>query len=419
MGSNRTYWGFLRDCSSGPLLVASCIARSAAGLLPYGITVFYVARNEIFLAGVVSAAMMISGSLTSGIRGRIVTKYSPRIALVSMSIVSAAASLVMVGVDGILIFDTVKRLLELLCAIGIGVAMPPVSAVIRDVWNNIAVNQTENTTLHSLDSVLEETVFAVTPFVLATIWLLLNPGVGVAVSAVLGVLGNVVLVAFGVRSTPQVKYVFVHKAVIETANIHERLDKAYWFRGAFSLLSPQYGLGFGLSALTLLLPKETEIVWGSDALSGYVLSLISVSGMLATLLWGKRHHMSHARAYALLSFLVAVSDMMFVSATFVGNRYVAGTTLVIAAVLYGSAMSPMFVTAYTWIDMHIEPDRRIVVNSLLGGAYNLGDGCSSVMTGLISALPLRGALSFACAIAAVAELPAAGLKYVGAQEGHR
>ncbi|KAB7788703.1 MFS transporter [Bifidobacterium leontopitheci] len=417
--SNRTYWGFIRNAVSGPLLGASCIARAAAGLLPYGITVYYIAKNEYALAGIVSAVMMIASSLTSGVRGRIVEQYSPRIALIAMAAVNGVTALMTIGIDSIPSENVmVKYPVEMLCAIGSGISLPPVSAVIRDVWNTITDDQTENMTLHSLDSILEEAVFSITPFITSTLWLFMSPVVGVVAGALLGVLGNAIIVICGIQSTSRVRELFSRRSMLKPVVGMQKLwQRSYWFRGAWALLIPQYGVGFGLSALTLLLPKVTESLWGNEAFSGYLLSAISISGVLATMVWGKMHlKITQAKKYMLLSVAICISNMIFLSIPFVGNGIYAGLLLIMAVILYGSAMSPMFVTAYTWIDLHVNVNNQITANTMLGGAYNLGDGCSSIFTGVIAASPLCVALPVVCAVVIAAELPAGCIGYVDRAE---
>ncbi|MFN8074147.1 MAG: MFS transporter [Kineosporiaceae bacterium] len=369
-----TYGRILRRRGLSGLLLAAVLGRLAAGVVPFGAVAMFTEADSPSLAGVAFASFLLVGAFTGPARGRLVDRRGAATMLPIMAV--AFGGLILLGA---LVADVAP--IAALIALGLSpAAAPPSSAVLRSTWTAIAATREENRALHSLDSVLEEAGFVVSPLLTAGIWAVAGPRWAVAVGAGAALVGTALLLTFARASGGLVWETFEKRSPTAGVRAEGRSGGrrgVVFTRGGAALLAPMSGLGIAMGTAAVVLPAWAEH-HSAPEVSGVILAVISLGGVAAGLLFGrvKQPRVTARSQYALA--LVAVASgtaVMGLSTGFPGA--VAG------ALVLGAGMTPMFIVGYLLVGEMIEAGRHTEANAALGSAYNIGSGGAAAAAGAL------------------------------------
>lgn len=395
-----------RDIAS--VLTVVNIGRLSSGVVPFGIVAYFTDKHAYAQAGIASSVFMVVTALTAPAKGRMISRLSPKVTLLPMSILYALAC-----AAGILLADQLPFVVVLAFILTGGACAPPTGAVVRSLWTEIAGdNDAENRALHSLDSVSEEFTFAIAPVITAAIWAWAGAVWAVPIGGVLTIVGTALLLAVGLTGSAPTRHVLTQQLQPDAPTAKPtgfrgrcaHAVAAYRSRAAVGLLVPMLGLGAAMGALSIVLPAWASNHVGSPAFSGVLLGVVSLAGAIAGLVAPKlpTAHLSDVRQYQLAAGTVAISMVVFA---------VSGSVAVslIAAVLLGVGMTPMFISAYVLVGKIARKQDHTEINAALGSGFNLGDGLTGLVIGVLITLT-SGAVALGVFAAVVAVLAsAAGL----------
>lgn len=379
MTSAVSYWKILTNRETGPLLLAANFGRLSGGLVPFGLVAFYTDRNEPVFAGIASVTFMVISSLTAPYKGRLVTRYSPRTAILPMSLIFALLVTAGVSLD-----VTGFGFAPAITGISAGSAFaPPTPAVVRSVWTNISDTQQMNRALHALDSTTEELTFAISPLITAFLWSTIGPFWSIPIGLFAGLIGNATIVWLASRPPASSRVLMTQPRTsqgcdnIENTNgTHKRALSLYLRPSATGLLLPMLGLGVVMGGLSLVLPSWAGENLGNQSASGLLLAIISFAGFAAGLVFGRlpERWVSARLQYQMSAALISVGALFFsLSDDIVGA--------ICAAILIGVGMTPMFIASYAMVGDYFSGHEHTEINAALGSTFNIGDGLASLLCG--------------------------------------
>jgi MFS family permease len=399
---SQTYRALLRRPGIVGLLTSAMIGRLASGMVPFGAVAAFTDQGRPALAGFAFAIFLIGVALTGPWRGRLVDRRGAGAVLPGLSV--AFTVLVIIAAA------TLGRLpVMALAALGLAACLaPPNSAVLRSVWTATARTDDENRALHSLDSVLEEVVFVISPLLTSAIWVTAGSRWALVVGAVAALAGTGLLVTVARTAGNHVWDVFQgHGSPPDqqpgaTSSNRPRGNRAgiVRSRGGLALLLPMAGLGVALGATAVALPSWAK-AHDSAAFSGVLLAVISAAGVLTGLFYGVRRVPGSRWQQYSGAVLVTALGVAVIALAHAPALAVLGTILV------GAGMTPMFVVAYLLVGDAVPQAQRTEANAALGSAYNLGSGAAAAAVGtMMVATSVPTALIAAAALTALTALAA-------------
>lgn len=394
-----TYRDVLRDRDVALMLAVVNIARLSSGLIPFGIIAFYASRNEYAFAGIASAVFMVVTSVTAPAKARLLTRLSPRRVVMPMvSAYGALCSAAILAAD----HGTPFALAVAVIAAG-GCVAPPLGSVVRSAWNHVAPTPEASRVLHALDSVTEEFTFAVAPILTSAIWITVGASWIVPVGAVFAIIGAALVMAVGLRANSKTRGLFAlpqrSPILLNAGSRRERLASSlavYRSPAASGLIIPMFGLGVAMGALSIVLPDWSRIHLGEEAVSGILLGIISLAGAATGLVAGRlpTRKISDLRQYQLACALVVVAMFLFAVSQDL-------FTSVVAAIILGAGMTPMFIASFVIVGQVVTPSDHTEVNAALGSGFNLGNGAATFGAGILVASIDGPATLLMCAVATV------------------
>jgi MFS family permease len=260
--------------------VAVVVFATLIGRLPIGISglaiLLYVREvtGSFAAAGVCTGALALGSALGAPFQGRLVDRRG-----VGMLVPLAgahAAGLVAVWLTGAA--DAPAVVLALLAGLT-GVAMPPVSSVLRSRWPYLLAERPELLGgAFALDSVLIELVFVVGPLITTVVVATVGAQYALVVSAACVLTGTLMLLS-GLAGHPGPQpSVGGGRAFGLGALAHP---------GLRTLVFASLPVGFALGTIEVTVPAFSEAE-GSKALAGVLLAIWSCGSGLAGLAWGAR-----------------------------------------------------------------------------------------------------------------------------------
>ncbi|MGO4536230.1 MFS transporter [Leifsonia sp. 2MCAF36] len=396
-----TYRELLRRRDIALMLSVVNISRLASGLIPFGIIAYYTSENDYALAGAASAIFLIVTAISAPAKGRFITRWSPRSVVMPMVLAYGA----LCGASTLVAQAGAPTLVPLAMIAAGSLIVPPVGALVRSSWNRLAPGGDESRTLHALDSVTEELTFAVAPVLTSVIWVTWGAAWTVTTGAASAIIGTALILAAGLRRSSGVRSIFADRALVLAPAAGRpwftRLAsglRIYSSRRTAGLLAPMFGLGVAMGGLSLVLPDWSQRHVGQAAFSGILLGVISLSGTVVGALAGRlpTRVLSDVRQYQLACGLTGLAMILFAAADDV-------VVAVIASVILGAGMTPMFIASFVIVGQVIPVHSHTEVNAALGSGFNLGNGCATLSVGvLIAALPGSMTLAVAALIVVAA-----------------
>ena len=373
MDDNRvSYWSLLLRRGFSGLLVAVGLGRLAAGLIPFGLTAVYMQEDQFLSAGIASICFMFASSLTAPVRGRMIDRYSPKVAL---PIMTALTTVLLCCGFLLLRSDEAGYYGALLVLLASAVA-PLNSVVLRSTWSIVAPNEDERRALHALDSILEESVFVCSPLLVAALWALMGPQWAILLGAVAVLSSTLLLFAFAYRSGEQVIVVF------ESRTLSKRCPG--FLKKPILLTSPGLVLSLPMAsfALTIGACSVAFAAWSSFyttvTFTGVLSAATSVGGIVGGLIYGKLK-LSDEQASFSYFVMPCVSALAVLFMAFSTNAFFS----LLVAFVVGLVMTPMFVAAFVRVPRLFSREHINEANASIGATYNIGAGVGGLLAGYL------------------------------------
>ncbi len=260
-----------------------------------------------------------------------------------------------------------------LCAAA-GLAAPPLGSSMRALWAALTPEPTARQRAYSVDGVVEETLFAVGPLVVAALVAVSGALAALLLSAALNLVGTVLMVtspivtAYG-PSGRQLGRSRRSRWLRGPPGLPRSARASWWgpfgSRGFGLLVGALLGVGLGAGPLEVAVVARAQAA-GRPGAAGYLFAGLSISSVAGGLLWGR---LSHRRAVAVqVGLLVAVMAAGQAAAALV----VGLPLLAVVLVLAGSAGSPVFIASYLAVDDLVSPSNRTEASTWVNTAYNVG-----------------------------------------------
>jgi MFS family permease len=276
-----------------------------------------------------------------------------------------------------------------------GLAAPPLGPSMRAVWAALTPDPAARQRAYGLDSVVEETLYAVGPLLVGVVVAVSSARTALAATAVLNLVGSI-----GMATAPAAP------AGHRTRAGGPRPGLLGPFRGpGFGLLAAaMVGIGLGTGPIDLAIVARAHSAGHTEG-AAYVLAALSVGSALGGLVWG---HLTHRRATSTrLGLLVAAMAVGAVAAAL-------SPTLPLLALVFtltGAVEAPAFITAYVAADELAPPPSRTEATTWVTTSSNLGVSLGSAAAGLL--VDRSGATSALLAGAVVLALTAAAVLTTG------
>jgi MFS family permease len=269
------YARILRTPGVGLLVLATVIGRMPIGIS--GLAVLLYVRDvtgSFAAAGLSTGALALGSALGAPLQGRVVDRRGVGM-LVPLAAFHAAGLLALWGAGSL------EAPAAALAAISLvtGVAMPPLTSVLRSRWPYLLAGQPELVAgAFALDSVLIEIVFVVGPLVTTVVVATVGPQYALIVSAACVLAGTLMMLS-GLTGRPGPE--------------PTRADKRAYGLGALAdpglrtLVFASLPVGFALGSIEVAVPAFSDAE-GSKALAGVLLAVWSCASGAAGLAWGAR-----------------------------------------------------------------------------------------------------------------------------------
>jgi len=271
----RVYARILRTPGVALIVLATLLGRLPIGVSGLAILLFVREVSGSFAAaGLCTGALALGSAAGAPFQGRLIDRRGAGMLLPLASV--HAGGLVLIWLAG---EATGSVVLLALLSLATGVAMPPVSSVLRSRWPYLLPGRPELLAgAFALDSVMIEIIFVTGPLITTVVVATVGPQYALIVSAACVLSGTAMMLA-GLSGKPG----------------PERADPDRPALGLGALASPglrtlvfaSLPVGFTFGTLEVVLPAFSEAE-GSAELAGVLLAVWSASSGVAGLVWGAR-----------------------------------------------------------------------------------------------------------------------------------
>lgn len=319
-----TYRAAFRVPGSAMFCAAAFVARIPIALYPIGLVLLISVRTGHYgFAGVLSGGYVVANGIGNPVLARLVDRLGQHRVLPW----GAAAHATAVASICILALANTPDWTLLAPTIAAGFCYLPIGSLARARWSYVLGSRPELTTAYSLESTLDEVIFAVGPLIVTVIATQLDPVLGLALGAVLVCGGSLWLRTLRASEPPP------HPVGAP------RTRSAIRYRGMGLLALASAGMGGVFASV------EVSIVafcgqHGHTGLSGFVLACFALGSGVSGLLYGARQRtepvVARFRRQALIFMLMPT---VFLTAVNVG-------VLAACAFVAGLAIAPTLITGF-------------------------------------------------------------------------
>jgi MFS family permease len=269
------YARILRTPGVALIVLATLIGRMPIGISGLAILLYVREVTGSFAAaGVCTGALALGSGLGAPLQGRLIDRRG--VGMLAPLATAHAGGLLGVWAAGA-VYAPAAALAVL--ALLTGVAMPPVSSVLRSRWPYLLAERPELVGgAFALDSVLIEVIFVVGPLVTTVVVATVGPQYALIVSAVCVLAGTLMLLSglaghSGPRPSREGRRAFGLGALADP--------------GLRTLVFASLPVGFALGSIEVAVPAFSEAE-GSKALAGVLLAVWSCGSAASGLVWGVR-----------------------------------------------------------------------------------------------------------------------------------
>jgi MFS family permease len=264
----------------GPLFGWTVLARLPIGINGLASVLFLQHQTGSFsVAGAVAGAEALGAGLGAPLAARLVDSYGKGVLLVfAVAHATALGALVALGYAGAPAPALVAA------GIAMGIALPPVSSVMRAMYPRLLKDPELIQGAFALDSVLTETIFIAGPLIIGVLVVLLQPAAALAVSGIAVIVGTALFLASlpaEERHTPPTEH---------DAESVPRLG-ALRSAGVRSLIASMLPVGIAFGALEVAVPAFAAHK-GRPELAGVLVAVWSVGSAIGGLVYGARPRQS-------------------------------------------------------------------------------------------------------------------------------
>ncbi len=319
--------GLLRDrlaLQQGAAGLVAQLTQAAAGL---GIIlVVREAGGSLSLAGAAAGVFLISTGAARPVQGRLIDRHGPPPVLIPCAVLHLA------GFGGLVAWTQLSGASwpVLLFAVPIGLGEPPVSAAMRITWGKMAEAE-DRTAAYSVVTLTQELAVLLGPLLLAAIVAFASAAAAVLVVSGLASAGTIVL------------------AFVMPRRLHEeplvRHGSALSSPGVRVALTVNLCFALALGCIELGIPALAGDR-GSPALSGVLLGVMSVGGVLGAIAYAARRWglTAAARLALLLAVYTVAIGPLVATPSFL--------LMVVPLLLAGAAINPIVTTVALLVEDH-------------------------------------------------------------------
>lgn len=273
----RAYGRILRSPDMAALFGWTVLARLPIGINGLASVLFIQHETGSFtVAGAVAGAEALGAGLGAPIAARLVDRFGKGVLLVfAVAHAAALGALVALGYAG------APSAALLAAGLAMGIALPPVSSVMRAMYPRLLRDPSLIQGAFALDSVLTETIFVAGPLVTGVLVIVAEPAAALGVSAVAVTVGTAMFLAAlpaGERHTAPAEH--------DAADPTSRLG-ALRSPGVRTLIASMFPVGLALGALEVALPGFAAHE-GRPELAGVLVAIWSIGSAIGGLVYGAR-----------------------------------------------------------------------------------------------------------------------------------
>jgi len=333
-------------------------------------------------AGVAIGVRSIAVGLGTPMWGRLSDRLGARPVLMGTALAQAVAT---AGLAMGIIAD-VSPVLWVVLAGATGIALPPVSAVMRAAWSR-GLTEDLRATAYALEAIVADIVFIGGPLLVAVLALTVGPLTALVVVAAASVVGSVAITAHPMLRDAPVK----------------REEEHDWL-GPLRDRTVARLLGVGFLAIGSITAIEIAIIafaddHGDRNAAGVLIAVMSVGGLIGGLYWGSRRQPGTVAQQ--LSVLLAMMAVMYATLALAPGAIALGALLIATGLL----LNPMMASQFRAMD-EVAPERFVTESfAWLSAAGQAGAAAAGAAAGaLVQHSPSRGFLLAAVMIALGAAL---------------
>ncbi|MCO5969871.1 MFS transporter [Actinoallomurus soli] len=371
---------------------AALLGRLSYGMVPLSLTLAVAgATGSYATAGAAVALFGLAISVLSPVRARLIDRYGPRRALPPMA---AGYALLLAALALVTVRHHVPAATVAVLALGAGVFPPPLGPVMRTLWSDLLPDRRLLQRAYSLDTVAEELLFVTGPLLAGLFAALLDPAVGVAVSAGLVLAGTIALVSSPVARSRS------GGAVAAEDDLTPHRPRGGSFGGLGRPVALSAGIGMCLGALGLLVVAFAARRHEAAG-AAWVEAALSVGSAAGGLAYGSLSWRAAARVR--LPLLTTALAVPLAVAGVAPGLYVLSAVACVA----GLFVAPALTTAYLLAEESAAPGGRTRAGTWVNTAFNAGSSAGAAAVGqLVGRLPLGWCFAAAAAPALLLALTA-------------
>jgi predicted MFS family arabinose efflux permease len=271
----RVYARILRTPGVAMIVLATLIGRLPIGISGLAILLYVEEVSDSFAAaGLCAGALALGSAAGAPLQGRLIDRRGVGM-LLPLAIAHAA------GLLAIWLAGEAGAPVALLAAasLGAGVAIPPVSSVLRSRWQYLLPGRPELLAgAFALDSVMIEVIFVTGPLITTVVVATVGPQYALIVSAACVLLGTSLMLA-GLSGKPGPERTETGRPAFGLGALASP--------GLRTLVISSLPVGFTFGTLEVVLPAFSEAE-GSRELAGVLLAVWSAASAVGGLAWGAR-----------------------------------------------------------------------------------------------------------------------------------
>jgi MFS family permease len=335
--------------------VPRLFASALVGRLPQGMSSLAVlllvreATRSYAAAGIAVGAFALASAALAPIQGRLIDRHGRRRVLLPVATTQ-------LGLLTLLVLAAHWRAgaaALVLLSLASGALVPSIAPTVRALLRDVVVDPATRESAYALESVAQEIVWILGPFLVALMVALTSPSVALLLLGVICVSGTLLFVRSPLAATRQ-----THNQTHERGHVLSSGPLR-------SLLGPIALIGFGLGATEVGLPS-LALHAGSRSASGILLALWSLGSMLGGLWFGSRRWRSSlpTRYRTLLITGVACSAPLILARSIPAGA--------LGALVAGLTIAPLFSCQYALVSRTVTPGSETeaftwVTSALVGG----------------------------------------------------
>lgn len=356
-----TYTALLRTPSAWRFLAPGLVARLPYAMLGLGIVLLVKdATGSYGMAGAVSAAMAVALAAVGPQTGRLADRYGQAAVLVPGALVhgAAVAALIVCAKSGAPTWTL------FVTAIAAGASVPQIGSMVRARWVAKLQGQPLLPTAFAFESVTDEFTFVVGPVVATFLATGIDPGVGLAVEAVLTVVGSLAFAAQ--RSTAPAR---------RAAAGDERHASALRVAGVRLLVAAFVCIGMVFGTVQVAITAFAEEA-GQAGLAGALYAVFAGGSLIAGAVYGAVAWRRAARTRLAAAFgMLALGTAPLCLVPNIG-------VMIPVALLVGLGLAPTLITGYTLVETLVPAAAKTEAFTWLTGAVGLGLALGSTLAGV-------------------------------------